>query len=242
MRGTILPPHSRLPLPPRTDRRQRTRPLRPDRVRQNMQPALLQQHRRMIDQRHPQSRPLDPGRRLRLLDIVNKTRGSLRSARHHPSQSAKQSRRRGSPRIEKPLPVKVNRKFCHSTLFHEFPFTHNSQACPSMKVLFNAEAQRTQRKRREHNFAMSSLRFLRVLCVSALSAQPPRPSRPRFMPKCFLCAESTAPCSNLTHVPASDKCRSLHKEQRWLTSKSPGVPRRPLPLGARPRNNRKNQP
>jgi len=33
--------------------------------------------------------------------------------------------------------------------------------------VFNAEAQRTQRKRREHNSEMSSLRFLRVLCVSA---------------------------------------------------------------------------
>src|SRR5215475_5601752 len=37
-------------------------------------------------------------------------------------------------------------------------------------ILFNAEAQRTQRKRRENKW--SSLRFLCVLCASALITQP----------------------------------------------------------------------
>lgn len=47
---------------------------------------------------------------------------------------------------------------------------------------------------------------------------------------------------NLTPAPANDKCRSLNKEQRWLTSKSPGAQRRLLPPGAMPRDNRQNQP
>jgi hypothetical protein len=86
----------------------------------------------------------------------------------------------------------------------------------------STQRRKERRDKRRENQGMSPLRL------------PPRSLR--------LCVEHTPPCSNLTHVPASDKCRSLHKEQRWLTSKSPGVPRRPLPLGARPRNNRQNQP
>src|ERR1051326_5303799 len=55
------------------------------------------------------------------------------------------------------------------------------------------------------------------------------------------CFALTCPTNHLTRLPASDKCRILQKEQRWLTSKSQAVPNRLLPLGARhphPRRNR----
>ena len=52
--GKILPPHSRLPAAARTDRGERTGPLRPDRIGQNVDAALLEQQRGMVDQRNPQ--------------------------------------------------------------------------------------------------------------------------------------------------------------------------------------------
>src|SRR5438445_596672 len=139
----------------------------------------------MINQRNPQLRTFDPSRRLRLLHIGNKTRGSLGPAGQHPSQRAEQSRRRGSARIEKTLPVKMNRKWCwRRALLHEFLFTHKFPSVPRVKVFKRRDAENAEETQRRH---------FRVV----FSALPLRSLR--------LCVEHTVPLRNLTHVPASDK-------------------------------------
>ena len=155
--------------------------------------ALLQQHRGMVDQRNSQPAPstadggFDGSTRPQRSGRIVPAGWRSSIAKH---QTIPAPRR---VRIEEALPVKVNRKFCHSTLFHEFPFTHNSQACPSMKVLFqrrgaeNAEeAQRTQLRNVFSALPPRSLRLsssalslpghhVHALCPNVSSALNPPP-------------------------------------------------------------------
>ena len=108
--GKILPPHARLPAAARTDPGERTGPLRPDRIGQNVGAALLKQHRGMVDQRDPQLIAFHARRRFRWLDVRNETGGWLRPAGELPSQDIEKAARLRGVRIEEALPVKVLRK------------------------------------------------------------------------------------------------------------------------------------
>src|SRR5580704_3280716 len=102
--------HSRLPVAARTDRGERTGPLRPDRIGQNMGVALLEQQRGMVDQRNPQLIACHAGWRLRRLYVRNETCGWLRPAGELPSQDIEKAARLRGVRVEEELPVKVPRK------------------------------------------------------------------------------------------------------------------------------------
>jgi hypothetical protein len=127
--GKILPPHTRLPAAARTDRGQRTGPLRPDRIGQNVEVALLEQQRGMVDQRNSQFSAFNAGRRLGLLYVRNETGGYLRPAGELPSQEIEKAARWGGVGIEEALPVKVPRKWQRAgDMLHRFLFTHSFRA------------------------------------------------------------------------------------------------------------------
>ena len=127
--GKILPPHARLPAAARTDRGERTCAVGPDRIGQNVEVALLEQHRGMVDQRNPQLSAFNARRRLGLLHVRNETGGWLRPAGELPSQNIEKAARRGGVGIEEALPVKVPRKWqCAAGMLHRFLFTHSFRA------------------------------------------------------------------------------------------------------------------
>ena len=104
----------------RTDPGERTCPLRPDRIRQNVRAALLEQHRGMVDQRDPQLIAVHARRRFRWLDVRNETGGWLRPAGELPSQDIEKAARLRGVGIEEALPVKVPRKRrCAGAILHE---------------------------------------------------------------------------------------------------------------------------
>ena len=105
----------------RTDPGERTGPLRPDRIGQNVGAALLQQHGGMVDQRNAQLVAFHARRRFRLLDVRNESGadGSGRLVSFHRKTSRK-PRACGGVRIEEALSVKVLRKWrCAGTVLHE---------------------------------------------------------------------------------------------------------------------------
>src|SRR5438105_6514668 len=67
----ILPAHARWAPAERADCGKRTCPLRPDRIRQNIDSTLLEQERGMVDQRNPQLIAFHRRRWFRRLDVRN---------------------------------------------------------------------------------------------------------------------------------------------------------------------------
>ena len=84
--------------------------------------AVLEQHRGVVDQRHPQLIAFDTRRRFRLLYVGNETGRSLRTAGEFPSQQVEEAARLRGVRIEEALPVKVSRE---RAALHESLFTHS---------------------------------------------------------------------------------------------------------------------
>src|SRR5580658_9633742 len=105
--GKILPPYAWEPSAARTDPGERTCPLRPDRIRQNVGVGLLEQHGGMVDQRDAQLIAVHPRRGFRLLYIRYESRGRLRPAGELPSQGIEKAASLRRMRIEETLPVKV---------------------------------------------------------------------------------------------------------------------------------------
>ena len=125
----ILPPHARLPVAARTDGGERTGPLGPDGIGQNVEVVLLEQHGGMVDQRNPQMSAFHARRRLGWLHVGNETGAWFRPAGELPSQNIEKAARRGGVGIEEALPVKVPRKWqCAGVMLHRFLFTHSFRA------------------------------------------------------------------------------------------------------------------
>ena len=105
--GKIFPSHTRRPAAARTNRGERTCPLRPDRIGQNVDAALLKQQRGVVDERYPQLMALNEGGRFRWLNVRNEARGWFPQARQLPSQDIESPARLRRIRIEEPPPVKM---------------------------------------------------------------------------------------------------------------------------------------
>ena len=91
--GKVLPPHAWLPAAARTNHGERTCPLRPDRIGQNVGAALLEQHGGVVDQRNLQLVCFYAERRFRLHDVRNETGRRLRPAGQLPSQDVEEAAR-----------------------------------------------------------------------------------------------------------------------------------------------------
>src|SRR5437867_12406505 len=109
--GKILPPHARWAPAARADRGKRTCPRRLDRIGQNVDSALLEQQRGMVDQRNLQLIAFHARRRFRWLYIRNEAGGRFGPAGELPSQGIEKTARLRRVRIEEPLSVKVPRKW-----------------------------------------------------------------------------------------------------------------------------------
>src|SRR5437660_12708928 len=78
--------------------------------------------------------------------------------------------------------------------------------------------------------------FLRVRLQNEKTLQTERRETQQFgSNEIRVCTLTARVLHNLTPVPASDKCKSLHEEYKWLTSKRRGPPTRLLPQRERPR-------
>ena len=110
----IIKPDAGIPSPPWTDSGQRTRPLGPDWIRQDVEAVLLQQDGRMIDERDSELISYHVGRRNRLRDIRHEARRWFNTAGQLPAQQVQVTARRSAIRIEIAFPVEVirNGKVC----------------------------------------------------------------------------------------------------------------------------------
>jgi hypothetical protein len=122
----ILKGYPLLPPAPGTCPGQRTRPLGPNRVRQNVAPPLLKENGRVVHQSGSQFATLHAPGRYGLLDVRDETGRGFGPAGQFPSKRVKESGRLRSIGIVKALSVKVlweSRIEC--ALLHESPLIRN---------------------------------------------------------------------------------------------------------------------
>ncbi len=105
--GKIFATHPRLAAAARTDPGERTCPLRPDRIGQDVKPALLEQHSGMVDQRDAQRAASTEEGGLDGSTSATKRGGAFRAAGELPSQDVEKAARLRGVGIEEALPVKV---------------------------------------------------------------------------------------------------------------------------------------
>ncbi len=130
-RRQILPPNPRRAQSSRTGPRNGACSLRPDRVRQDVHAVLLQQHRRVIDERDAQLRAFHPGGRSRGNNIVHEAARWFAPARQLPLDYIAETSRLRRFRIEESLAVKVRRKACDGGVsVHAFLLTHRLRGTP----------------------------------------------------------------------------------------------------------------
>lgn len=108
--GKILPLHTRWAPAARANPGKRTCTIRPDRIRQNVDSALLEQQRGMVDQRNPQLIPLHISGRFRWLNVRNEAGGRLRPAGQLPPKDIEKAARLRGVRIEEALSIEMLRK------------------------------------------------------------------------------------------------------------------------------------
>ena len=105
--GKVLPSHARLAAAARTNPGKRTGPLRPDRIGQNVDAALLKQQRGVVDERYAQLMTFDARGRFRWLNVRNEAGGRFRPARELPSQDIEKTARLRRARVEEALLVEM---------------------------------------------------------------------------------------------------------------------------------------
>src|SRR5258708_2677553 len=105
--GKILPAHARHAAAARADGGKRTCPLGPDRIGQNIDSALLEQKRGMVDQRNRELIAIHGRRRFGWLDVRNEAGGWLRPCGELPSQDVENAAGLRRVRIEEALSVEM---------------------------------------------------------------------------------------------------------------------------------------